>query len=260
MFRRLARLLIAVLGGLTLMAHSAQTEPLSTDRHQAWSALLETYVSPHEDGVSRFDYGALKASEADQVRLAGYIEGFAELEFESLSREEAFAAWINLYNARTVQHIVERYPIESIRDGYLFGGPWKRVKSHADGREVSLDEIEHEILRGQWNEPRVHYALNCASIGCPNLQPRAWEAATLEADLDAAARAYINHPRGVKVRDRGGLEVSSIYDWFAEDFGGSEAGIIDHLLKYAEPGLAASIQATPDIRSYDYDWNLNDVD
>ncbi|MCI4644501.1 MAG: DUF547 domain-containing protein [Hyphomonadaceae bacterium] len=257
-------LVIAVLGLFPLVA-TAEVETATTvererpARHGAWSALLGAYVRPNADGVNRFDYGALQANADDRAALAGYIESFERLDFSALTRDEAFAAWANLYNALTVQHIVERYPVRSIRSGY-FIGPWKQVKTQAGGGEVSLDEIEHDILRVQWDEPRVHYAVNCASIGCPNLRTTAWEAATLEADLDAAARAYVNHPRGVSVRARGGLEVSSIYKWFDDDFGGSEAGVIEHLLQYAEPDLAAQIRATPDIRGYDYDWDLNDVE
>ena len=102
----------------------------------------------------------------------------------------------------------------------------------------------------------MHYAINCASYSCPNLLPKAWEAATLDADLDAAARAYVNHPRGVDP-GRNGLTVSSIYDWFEDDFGGSRSAVIDHLLTYADDTLAEEIRANPKIRSYDYDWSLN---
>ena len=104
----------------------------------------------------------------------------------------------------------------------------------------------------------MHYSINCASFSCPNLQPRAWEAATLDTDLDAAAREYINSPRGVAVTSRG-LVVSSIYDWFEADFGGSRQAVIDHLLKYADDDLAAKIRANPKIRRYQYDWSLNDT-
>lgn len=237
------------------MAAAAETP---APRHAAWSALLQRYVVESPDGVNRFDYGALKASEADSAALDAYVASFADLDFEALGRDDAFAAWANLYNALTVQHIIGRYPVKSIRSGYIVG-PWKRVKTMAGGREVSLDAIEHDILRKQWDDPRVHYAVNCASYGCPNLLTRVWEGATLDADLDAAARAYVNHPRGVSVRERGGLRVSTIYKWFREDFGGSEAGVIDHLRQYADPDLLAAIDANPDIKDYDYDWALNDI-
>lgn len=228
--------------------------------HAVWSELLGRHVREHPDGVNRFDYGALDASEADRALLKGYLASFADLDFDAMGRDEAFAAWVNLYNALTVQHIIDRYPLDSIRDGYLFSGPWKEVTIMADGREVSLDDIEHNILRAEWDEPRVHYAVNCASIGCPNLKATAWTAETLEEDLTEGARAYVNHPRGVSVRERGGLSVSRIYKWFEEDFGGNEAGVIDHLLQYADSDLAEAIRANRDIRGHIYDWSLNDVE
>lgn len=228
-------------------------------RHAAWSDLLSRYVVEDVGGVNLFEYGALKADAGDRAQLDAYIESYATLDFDALSRDEAFAAWANLYNALTVRHIVQRYPVGSIRDGYLFGGPWKDVTTVADGREVSLDAIEHDILRVEWDDPRVHYAVNCASIGCPNLRNEAWNGATLDEDLDAAARAYVNHPRGVTVRARGGLKVSRIYKWFIEDFGGTEEGVIAHLERYAEPDLRAAIAANRDIRQHAYDWSLNDV-
>jgi hypothetical protein len=152
---------------------------------------------------------------------------------------------------------VERYPVKSIRDGYLTG-PWKEVKVRVGGDEVSLDAIEHKILRKTWGTPEVHYAINCASYSCPNLPAKAWEAASLKQDLGAAARAYINSPRGVTVTSKG-LVVSEIYNWFEADFGGSKAAVIEHLLKHAEPALAEKIRAKPKIVRYQYDWSLNDA-
>ena len=229
------------------------------ERHAAWTELLQRYVVVADDGVNRFDYGGLKDNAEDRAALTAYIQSFQTLDFDSLTDDEAFAAWANLYNALTIDHMIGRYPVRSIRSGYIIG-PWKRVKTVADGREVSLDDIEHKILRVDWDEPRVHYAVNCASIGCPNLQTRAWEAATLDADLDAAASDFVNHPRGVSVRSRGGLKVSTIYKWFKEDFGGNEADVIEHLLEHANDETRAAIEANRDIRGYDYDWDLNDVD
>ena len=222
-----------------------------------WTRLLQTYVQPGSDGVNRFDYAALKANAADRAALDAYIASFADRPLDGTGPAE-FAAWANLYNAVTVRYIVEKYPVRSIREGFAFGGPWKRIKVVAGGNEVSLDQIEHDILRPRFHDPRVHYAINCASWSCPNLQPEAWEGATLDAGLDAAARAYVNHPRGVTVTGRG-LIVSSIYDWFEKDFGGSEGAVIEHLLKYASPDLAAQIRANPKIRRDTYSWSLNDT-
>jgi hypothetical protein len=229
-----------------------------TARNAGWDGILQTYVVESDDGVNRFQYGALKASAADTLMLNDYIESFAALDLDALTPDAHFAALANAYNALTIQHLIQRYPTKSIRSGYIFG-PWKRVKMVIDGETLSLDDIEHNVLRKDFDDPRVHYAVNCASYGCPNLQNKAWVGETLDADLNEAARDFINHPRGVTVRARGGLQVSEIYKWFKEDFGGNEQGVIAHLLEYAEPELATQIKANADIKTYEYDWSLNDA-
>lgn len=226
--------------------------------HAPWGELLATYLVESDDGVNRFDYGGLKNNADDLAKLDAYLAGFETLDVAALEDNAQFAAWSNIYNALTVKHIVGRYPIKSIRSGYIIG-PWKRVKTTVNGVEVSLDEIEHGILRVEFDDPRVHYAVNCASYGCPNLRVEPWVAETLDEDLDDAARAFINHPRGVSIRDRGGLKVSEIYKWFKEDFGGTEEAVIAHFLDYADDALAEDIRANADIKKYDYDWALNDV-
>jgi len=233
-----------------------QERPVPAE-HAEWTRLLRTYVKPYKDGLTRVNYAAFAASAPDRAALDAYIAGFAGKDL-SAKTDANFAAWANLYNAVTVRHILERYPVKSIRDGYLVSGPWKEVKVQAGGAEVSLDAIEHKILRKTWGTPEVHYAINCASYSCPNLPVKAWEAATLKADLELAAKAYINSPRGVQVSAKG-LTVSEIYNWFEADFGGSKAAVIEHLLKYAEPDLAAKIRANPKIVRYQYDWSLNDT-
>lgn len=240
-------------------AAMSTTAQIQTEQHSEWSALLAKYIKPDATGLNRFDYGALKASPADTAALNAYVASFADMDISEMEADAQFAAWANLYNALTVQHIIERYPVKSIRSGYIVG-PWKKVFAVADGEQVSLDDIEHGILREQWDEPRVHYAVNCASYGCPNLPGKALEASTLDAQLDAGARAYINHPRGVTIRNNGTLQVSKIYKWFDEDFGGSKASVVEHILEYAEPKLAAQIRAKPKITKYEYDWSLNDVE
>ena len=256
-----AHILLAVamagLPAVCLPAAADETALVQPAASSTWTRLLGKYVVEGADGVNRVDYAALKASPEDLAALDAYIGSFAAMDLSG-SGPAAFAAWANLYNAVTVRYIVRKYPLGSIRDGSLFGGPWKKIRVEAGGETVSLDEIEHEILRKRFHDPRVHYSINCASWSCPNLQPRAWEAATLDADLDAAARDYINNPRGVTVTDRG-ITVSSIYDWFEADFGGSKQAVIDHLLTYANPDLATKIRANPRIRRYDYDWSLNDT-
>jgi len=240
---------------------SAETEVRTDARHADWTDILQAYTQPSDDGINLFDYGALKDNEADRAKLDAYIDRIANRDWESLPRKEQFVSWANLYNAVTIRHMIERYPVKSIRSGYITG-PWKKVGVEVPGRGfVSLDDMEHAILRAEWDEPRIHYMVNCASIGCPNLRARAWEATqTLDAELDAAARAFVNSERGVRIRRDGRLQVSRIYKWFEEDFGGSEEGVIDHILQYADDGLAKQIRARPDIRSHMYDWDLNDTE
>ncbi|MEM9669218.1 MAG: DUF547 domain-containing protein [Pseudomonadota bacterium] len=255
---------VALLGTPATLTAAAETlatteAAVTQEAHGEWTALLSKYVTESADGVNRFDYGGLKDDGADAEALDAYLERLAAIDIASLSRDEQYVLWVNAYNALTVKHIIGRYPVKSIRSGYIVG-PWKKVTTNVGGREISLNDIEHEVLRKDWDEPRTHYAVNCASYGCPNLKTSAWEVATLEQDLTEAAKAYINHPRGVTIRKDGKLKVSTIYKWFKEDFGGNEAGVIDHLLQYAEPELSANIQNNPKIRTYDYDWSLNDTE
>jgi hypothetical protein len=115
------------------------------------------------------------------------------------------------------------------------------------------------MLRPVFKDPRVHYAVNCASVGCPNLGAEAFTGAKLDAQLDAAARAYVNSPRGADPKPDG-LVVSSIYDWYQKDFGGSENGVIGHIRAYADPALVQKLEGTTSIADYAYDWSLNDVE
>jgi hypothetical protein len=148
---------------------------------------------------------------------------------------------------------------DSLFDPKTYIGPWRTKRVTVEGTRYSLDDIEHSVLRPMAKDPRIHYAVNCASLGCPNLRAKTWHATTLERDLDAAAREFINHPRGITVLPGNKLGVSSIYKWFAEDFEGSDAGIIGHLRKFAEPRLAAALVAGVAIVEDSYDWSINDV-
>lgn len=225
--------------------------------HDDWNRILGSYIV-ERDGVNLFDYAGVTAE--DRALLDGYIDYLASQEVSSLAGAQQFAFWTNLYNAVTVAVILDHYPVDSIRDissGLLKRGPWKKKLVVVDDRELSLDDIEHEILRPIFQDNRVHYAVNCASIGCPNLQPMAYTGETLDAMLDHAAHQYINHERGAKVED-GRLVVSSIYKWYTEDFGRGDQDVIDHLLAFADPDLAVQLETVSRISDYRYDWNLNE--
>ncbi len=232
--------------------------------HAVWDELLQTYVSAGPGGVNRVDYARFKTDGHDALK--GYVRQLEAIDPQALDRPEQFALLANLYNAKTIDIILDHYPLKSIKDislgggllSVFTGGPWKAKVTRLGGTDLSLDDIEHGILRPIFNDPRIHYAVNCASVGCPNLRREAFTGAKLNAQLDAAARDYVNHPRGAKV-EADGLVVSSIYKWYGEDFGGSEEGVVDHLRQFADPDLAAKLRGVTSIASYDYDWTLNDT-
>lgn len=227
--------------------------------HSAFDALL-TRRTALQAGVVRVDYQGWKASAADRAALKAYIGRLAGSEPTRLTRAEQFAFWANLYNAITIETVLAAFPVKSIRDirpTALSIGPWKARAATVAGVSLSLDDIENGILRPGWRDPRVHYAINCASFGCPNLPRIAWRGQGLSERLNAAARAYINHPRGARF-EGDNLIVSSIYRWFAGDFGGDDKGILAHLSTYAAPALKARLQKTDRIGGHRYDWTLNE--
>lgn len=228
--------------------------------HTAWRRFLSAYVETGGDSVNRVRYDAVSSD--DRKRLDEYINALAARDPAQLNRNEAFAYWVNLYNALTIRLILDHYPVKSIRKikPHPFAiGPWKMELVTVAGVSLSLDDIEHNLLRTHWRDVRVHYAVNCASISCPNLLKRPFSGQELDRMLDGAARDYVNHPRGVRIDHDGTLILSSIYEWYAEDFGGDERNVIAHILKYARPALAAEIGAAQFIDGYEYDWSLNEA-
>ena len=163
------------------------------------------------------------------------------------------------------------YPVDSIRKitineglfGFLkksvgVGGPWKAQIITVKGQKLSLDNVEHDILRPIFKDPRVHYAVNCASYGCPNLANEAFTGDKLQNQLDTNARAFVNHPRGIAF-EGDAVTASSIYQWFKVDFGGTDEGVLDHVRKYANEDLKAKLEGKTSIAGFGYDWALNDI-
>jgi len=229
--------------------------------HSEWNRLLTAYLRPADDGVARFAYA--EVNDGDKAALGAYLDGLAAVPISRHNRAEQFAYWVNLYNALTVKVILDHYPVESIRDidispGLFADGPWDKALVTIEGESVSLNDIEHRILRPIWRDPRIHYAVNCASIGCPDLQDMAFTGSNAEELLDTAARAYVNHPRGAQVVD-GKLVLSSIYVWFGEDFGDSDEKVVVHLKRYAGDELSAALDGVSEIEDHVYDWALNDA-
>ena len=199
-----------------------------------YADLLAAAVKPDGQGYNKVDYRLLAANLKALDEIVSTFEG----EYPSMMQDdEVKAHWINLYNAATLKVVAEHYPVESIRDiklggtGFFGSGPWKHRFLSVEGEDLSLDDIEHKKLRRQFNDPLVHYALNCASKSCPNLLARPFTAETVAGQLEENAAAYINHQRGVDLREEG-IVASKIYTWYAKDFGG-EKGLRTHWKRYA---------------------------
>ncbi|MEL6264592.1 MAG: DUF547 domain-containing protein [Pseudomonadota bacterium] len=265
--------LLLALGACTAIERAALPAPVLTDPgwasyspgsprrvdHAAWDRFLATYRRLGSDGIARIDYAAVTPQ--DHAALKAYVAALGAEDVAALDRPAQLAFWINLYNAVTVDLVLDAYPVDSIRTvgaGLLPTGPWDAPVVTVGDKPLSLNDIEHAIVRPIWQDARVHYAFNCAAAGCPNLGETAYRGATVEALLDRNARAYVNDPRGLRDED-GRLVASRIYAWFREDFGGSDAGVLAHARRYAELPLAARLRGATRIDRFAYDWTLNDT-
>jgi hypothetical protein len=274
-FRSRFLILCATLAFWLTAGHPAKAAPLAADDawerwrpaaevttlevdHAPWRALLQAYLdSNHPSGINRFAYDAVTV--ADRQRLGSYIDSLAMLPVARLTPLQQQAYWINLYNAVTVQVVLEHPGVSSIREirsGWFSPGPWDLKLVEVNGVALTLNDIEHRILRPIFGDPRVHFAVNCASIGCPNLGAEPYVADKLDLQLDTAARAFINHPRGASISDNR-LTLSSIFKWYGEDFGESVAGQLNWIAAYARPDLAEKLAGWDGSIRYEYDWRLN---
>ncbi len=229
--------------------------------HSAWDNFTRRFVSRGSNGVALVNYAAV--GEGDKAELGNYLRSLAGTQVSSLNQPEQYAYWLNLYNALTVKVILDHFPVRSIRDidispGFFSNGPWGAKLISIEGEQVALDDIEHRILRPIWRDPRIHYGVNCASIGCPDLLMGAFTASNVDSALNQAAVNFINHPRAAQVQGSQ-VFVSSIYDWFKSDFGGTDAGVISHLRQYAQPTLASQLASVTSVGGDNYDWTLNTV-
>jgi hypothetical protein len=218
--------------------------------HSLFNDLLRIYVKNGE-----VSYAGFKKEEA---KLDRYLALLEQTNVQQLPRDDQFAFYINAYNAWTIKLILSEYPgIESIWDlGNIIRTPWKKEICRLNGSVVSLDHIEHTVLRPTFKDPRVHFAINCASKGCPPLRPEAYEGNKLDQQLDDAARIFVNDPKYTRL-DGKKLYVSKIFKWFDDDFNNDVFGFI---MAYAEGALKAGLEGRREdvkIKYLDYDWALN---
>lgn len=226
--------------------------PVSADSVD--NSLFTDLLKKHVTGP-RVDYAGFKT---DEAQLDQYLDILSRTDHASLSSAEQFAFFVNVYNAFTIKLVLTEYPgIDSIKDiGSFFSTPWKIRFIPLKDQKVTLDEVEHEILRPTFKDPRIHFAVNCASIGCPPLRPEAFEGDRLEEQLNEQTTAFINGPGNVKI-DGNTIYVSKIFRWFKEDF---TEGPVSFVRQYASPDLLARIDAMGDnirVKYLDYDWALN---
>jgi hypothetical protein len=247
---------------LLLCAFAAQAQGFE-HAHRGWDALLEKHVVLIDGGKgSQVRYAGMAR---DRPALKSYLDSVSnvkEKEFETWSRPEQMAFLVNAYNAFTVEKILMRYPdIRSIWDfGKLFGNPFKDPFFVLLGERRSLDWIEHQVLRKRYREPRIHFAVNCASVGCPMLREEAYAAPRLEAQLEEQARRFLSDRTRNRLRD-GRLEVSRIFDWFKEDFEPREKYFIPYASLLADDSSRQNLvrEGAAPLRFLEYDWSLNDA-
>ncbi len=260
--RKVARLL--GVAALLLSAALGAAAQESFD-YSSYARVLEQYVTPE----GRVRYAALK-EHPDELKT--FVSQLAAVSPEN--RRELFptpqaqmAYWINAYNAFVLYEVTLNYPVESVRDmkfgfGFLF---FKRSRFLAGGKRYSLDDIEHGILRQRYADPRVHFALNCASRSCPPLGREPFLPGKLNEQLEQAAREFMAQQENVWMRGDV-LFLSAIFDWYREDFvraarrGAGKATVVDYVVRYLPPEVAAQVEKRrPPVEFYNYDWSLNDA-
>jgi hypothetical protein len=256
--RSLNSLLVLIMGfSLILAAHPAlangsdDSAPRTLKLHNGYAVLLQEYVVGA--GV---DYSGWVANGDDVRSLRQYVTELTTLDPASLTRDEQLAYWLNLYNAVTLRLILENYPLDSIKDlgGFLKKSPWEKELVTVAGRDLSLNDMENKIIRPTFQDPRIHFALNCASVGCPPLNAGAYLPATLSEQLDAACRRALNADQWVRVEDNQ-VYLTKIFEWYADDFKQDGGTVLEFISRYRDTDL---VKGEIDIKIMDYDWSLNE--
>lgn len=234
---------LIVLGTLIALTYTVKAQAIT---HEKWTALLEKYVT--NDGV--VNYKGFKAEEAKLQEYLDLLTGNTPK--EGWTEKEKVAYWTNVYNAFTVKLIVDNYPLKSIRNIKGASSPWDLKFIEFGNKKISLNDVEHGILRKKYFDPRVHFAVNCASFSCPILLNRAFEAATLDADMDMLAEKFINDPKR-NIITSSKLELSQIFEWYKDDFT-KNGSLLDYIKKYSK----TQIEPKAKIKFITYNWELNE--
>lgn len=245
------------------LAHVTSGSQETVD-HSAFDNLLRAYVVAGSDGINRVDFKRFKKD--GHEALKAYITALQQIDPTRLDGPEHFAYFANLYNALTLDIVLDAYPVASINDvrvtdaaGNTANAPWKVKLARVNGVALSLDDISGKVLRPAFmsRDPRGHYMLNCLSVGCPKLFAEAITGDKLEVLLTEAAEAFVTHPRGLSVAE-GKAKSSSLYAWYEADFGGPQ-GVIAHMAEAGGPEIAEQLKGIELISSHHYDWSLVDA-
>lgn len=235
------------------MAHAGEESPRFS--HAPWDAVLQEYVT--ETGV---DYAGLQQ---DRQQLDEYLEqtgGVSRGVFDAWNKNEQLAFLINVYNAETLQLIIDHYPVDSIKDlGGWFSGPWDKKVVRLFGEDASLNHLEHTVIRGGYPEPRIHFALVCAAKSCPPLRREAFTGPQLDAQLTSQAETFLRNPsKNYLDKEAGVLYLSAIFKWYRKDFVPPADDLAEYVRPFLPPGDSAWLDAREvQVRFLDYDWSLN---
>ena len=236
-------------------ARVGQSVPLSSEAPN--HALFDEVLQARVNAEGQVDYAGLKAS---PEKLETYLDRLASADLAALSYYEQLAFWLNAYNALVIKGVVDRYPTTSVRSVKPFGGFFYRLKFQVAGKPYTLNEIEHDVIRAEFVDARVHFALVCASAGCPTLENRAFFADTLEERLETATFNFVANSEKVRLEhSERRLYLSKIFKWYAADFTEGYAGVTDFLADYLPTDDAEFLETEEvELHYLDYDWTLND--
>lgn len=231
--------------------------------YKLWGQVLGTHIT-EQAYASTIDYKSIKASPGQLNQYLKEIEGLTEESYLAFSKDQQLAFMINAYNALTIKLIIDNYPLKSIRDiGSIITGPWKQKFFKLFGEKANLDHIEHEIIRKKFDEPRIHFALVCASIGCPALSSKAYTAEKLDQQLEDGAKKFISdQTRNRYIKNKKRLELSSIFKWYGDDFKNKYGSYLNFVVDRMTENLELRKTLLSDkttIKYLAYNWNLNET-
>lgn len=243
----------------TLTQHFSAHDKKSTATidHSSFAAFLQQYLIVRDNATNLMRYA--KVTTADHRRLEAYIEHLTRIPLARYNRDVQLAYWINLYNAVLVDLVLDHYPVQSVSDiGGRAASPWRMPVVTIDGFRLSLDNIRYYILGPIWEDSLINYGLSWAALGGPELRGQPYSGDDIYLQLRDSAERFVNSGRGLTIKNSR-LIVSSFFDWFRDDFGGSSTALITELRSHAEPALSARLDLFDRISGFAFDWRLNDA-